>query len=164
LADNGSKVHNTRSGLSAGGGGTWNVLSNHDERFAAGVPIAGIAPSRLDANNLVGQSIWAFHARNDGVVDVTFSRRVTDAILEAAGHDPLVYPPRNDATSVFDFFEPSLDYHYTEFPLGGHGIWPEVYDSPDMYEWLFLHSLPVPEPSASALFLLAVCIVGTLKR
>ena len=129
------------------------------------MPIAGGLPgSDFIASNLVGQSTWAFHARNDGTVPVTASRQVTDATLEAAGHDPLVYPPLNDATSVFDFFEPSLDYHYTELPLGGHEIWPGVYDSPDMYEWLFVHSLPVLEPSTSPLFLLAACIVGTLKR
>jgi predicted peptidase len=152
------------TGLSLGGGATWNVLNSHGERFAAGVPIAGVPPGfRFDARNLVGQSVLAFHARNDGTVPVTISRGVTNAILEAAGRDPLVYPSLSDVTNVFDFFEPTLDFRYTEFPLGGHGIWPRVYNSPAMYKWMFAHSLPVPEPSASSLLLLAACLVGARR-
>jgi hypothetical protein len=45
----------------------------------------------------------------------------------------------------------SLDLTYWEYSSGGHQIWPRVYNTAAMYNWMFAHSLAVPEPSALAL-------------
>jgi predicted peptidase len=139
------------TGLSNGGGGTWNMLSRFPDTFAAGVPICGIAPSSdFVASRLIDQHIAAFHARNDPVVSYTVSRSVVPSILSAA-HRPLpAYPSPRDTTSTFLYEGDQIDLYYLEFPTGGHGIWPVVYGEPQLYDWLFDQSL-VPEPSALSL-------------
>jgi predicted peptidase len=170
------------TGLSNGGGGTWNVLSRFPGRFAAGLPISGITPaSDFVAANLIDTPIWAFHARDDTVVSVNSSRNVVTSILAAAQEPRPTYPAAGSAT---DFFvsNPNLNIHrvleqlvdqqpnvsnyhisgdqldllYFELSFGGHVIWPNVYAEPPVYGWLFSHSLPVPvpEPSSTSLFLI----------
>ena len=52
------------TGLSMGGGGTWNMVSRNADRFAAAVPIAGVRPSNdFDPANMTATPTWAFHAR-----------------------------------------------------------------------------------------------------
>jgi predicted peptidase len=148
------------TGLSNGGGGAWNMLSRYDNRFAAGVPIAGVFPEfDFLPTNLVGQSIWAFHARNDPTVGVGTSQYVVNSILAAAHENPPTYPDPIFGPNIdFAFSSASLDLHYTEYASGGHGIWPRVYNTPAMYDWLFSHALAVPEPSA--LTLAGIAMVG----
>jgi predicted peptidase len=149
-------VNNNRlyvTGLSNGGGGTWNMLSRYPNRFAAGVPICGVAPaSDFVPGNLVDQSIAAFHARNDTVVSVGTSRNVINRILTAGGKPLPTYPATN--APDFTFSVPGLDLNYVEFAFGGHGIWTQAYNAPPLYEWLFAHA--IPEPSAA----LAMTIAG----
>lgn len=144
------------TGLSNGGGGTWNILSRYGERFAAGVPICGVTPaSDFAPANLVHQAIAAFHARNDGTVAVGTSRTVVNRILSAAALTAPMYPSLASAPD-FRFDAPGLDLHYTEFRTGGHGIWGSVYNTPALYDWLFAHTLAVPEPGTLAIVLPAV--------
>jgi predicted peptidase len=169
------------TGLSNGGGGTWNMASRYPGVFAAALPIAGVTPaSDFSALRLVNEPVWAFHARNDTVVSVNVSHSVVNSIL-SADHQPLpTYPP---ASSTSDYFisNPDLASHrtiedliqgggvseyripgshldlmYYEFSTGGHGIWPTVYASPPVYDWLFAHTTAVPEPSALAGLVAAV--------
>ncbi len=126
------------TGLSMGGGGTWNVLNRFADRIAAVVPIAGTNPaSDYDPANLVDKRIWAFHARNDGVVTKNSSRNVINGVLAAAGEPTLTFPPDDDTSTVFEFADDSLTLNYTEWPTGGHGIWGRVYRTTDMYDWMF---------------------------
>jgi hypothetical protein len=53
---------------------------------------------------------------------------------------------------------------YYEFTTGGHGIWPSVYASPPVYDWLFAHTTAVPEPSALAMLVTAAVFFSTLGR
>ncbi|MBI2827243.1 MAG: alpha/beta fold hydrolase [Planctomycetia bacterium] len=141
------------TGLSMGGGGTWNMLNRFPDRFAAGVPIAGVFPaSDFVPARLVDQAIWAFHARNDGTVNVQRSRNTVASILAIVHESPPPTPSGFDFTTTVQFSAQTIDLHYTEYPLGGHGIWPRVYSEPTMYDWMFAHS--VPEPSAA--FLMAI--------
>ncbi len=138
------------TGLSMGGGGTWNMLHRFGDRFAAGVPICAVSPAAgLPASNLVDAAIWAFHARNDSVVSFNASRTVINGILTAA-KEPLPTYPSVRSTADFHFDSADLDLHYTEYGLGGHGIWGRVFSTPAMYDWLFAHTTAVPEPSALA--------------
>ena len=52
---------------------------------------------------------------------------------------------------------PNHDLNYIEFAFGGHGIWGPVYAEPQLYDWLFSHSLAVPEPGALAIAAIACC-------
>jgi predicted peptidase len=156
------------TGLSMGGGGTWNMLHRFGDRFAAGVPICAVSPAAgLPPSNLVDAAIWAFHARNDSVVSFNSSRNVINGILAAAPETLPTYPSLR-STADFHFDSAALDLHYTEYGLGGHGIWGRVFSTPAMYEWMFAHTTAVPEPSALAGMILAnlslVVIVGQRRR
>jgi predicted peptidase len=152
------------TGLSMGGGGTWNMLNRYPELFAAGVPICGVAPAGdFVASNLVDQAVWAFHARDDNVVNAQHSRNRINAILSAGNASLPVYPSFQDGTTTLEFASESLDVRYTEWPTGGHDVWHRVYSSDEMYDWMFAHTLAVPEPqavltmTAAAVALLAYC-------
>ncbi len=154
------------TGLSMGGGGTWNMLNRFSDRFAAGVPIAGISPaSDFLPDNLVETPIWAFHARNDNVVNKSSSRSTVNNILRAAGEPFPQYPPSNNNSTTLEFSSSALDLRYTEWPTGGHGIWSRVYNTNAMYDWLFSQSIEtgVPEPSSSVL-LVSLTVFATFFR
>jgi predicted peptidase len=150
------------TGLSMGGGGVWNMLNRYPDRFAAAVPIAAVSPSTdFLSSNLIDDSIWAFHARNDNVVNVSSSRNVISNILNSAGQPSPVFPAR-DPAAFYHFDSPSLDMHYTEPPTGGHGIWFSVYAHEPMYDWMFAHAI-VPEP-ASLVLLAAASVIFLIPR
>jgi predicted peptidase len=149
------------TGLSNGGGGTWNMLNRYPDAFAAAIPICGVAPaSDFVASRLVNEPIAAFHARNDPTVSVATSRNVLNNILTQAHESLPAYPSTRDTTTTFVFSAASHDLNYVEFPTGGHGIWPVVYGTPEVYDWLFAHTLAVPEPSA--MLIAAVAMIGLI--
>ena len=152
------------TGLSMGGGGVWNMLNRYPGRFAAAVTIAAIAPSSdfLPAN-LLDESVWAFHARNDPVVGVIASRNVVSGMLIAAQEPIPAFPSTRDTTTFFHFDSQTLDLHYTEPPTGGHGIWFPVYALEDMHDWMFAHAI-VPEPTSIVLLALGGFILITGRR
>lgn len=77
------------AGLSMGGYGTWNLLMNHSDIFAAGMPMCGAAdPSKADI--LKDIPIYAFHGDKDGVVPVSGTREIVAAI-KAAGGEKIFY-------------------------------------------------------------------------
>lgn len=140
------------TGLSLGGGGTWNLINRHSDRFAAAVPICAVGPTwGYSPANLAQVPTWAFHARNDMTVPSTETRNVVASMLATTGEAPPVYPeaPRTD----FLFQSTTLDLRYTEYRAGGHVIWGKVFITAAMQEWMFSHAL-VPEPSAGVLMLL----------
>ncbi len=148
------------TGLSMGGGGAWNFLSFYGDRFAAGVPICGVATmTGFLSSNLLDEPIWAFHARNDGTVNVSNSRNRINGILAAAGQPPPAYPGTGD----FQFGAATLDLHYTEYSSGGHGIWPRVYATPAMYDWLFARAIPEPG-SLTLLASMAMSLIAQRRR
>jgi predicted peptidase len=107
------------TGLSQGGFGTWNINLLRPDLFAAMVPIAGGGePAQMQ--KLVGKPIWAFHAEDDQVVPVNYSRQ-SIAALQKAGGQPI----------------------YTELPSGAyfdpneHWSWVYAYRNEAMREWLF---------------------------
>ncbi len=151
------------TGLSMGGGGVWDMLNRYPERFAAAVPICGVAPaSDFLAANLLSEPIWAFHARNDNIVPVARSRSVVTDILLAAQEPVPQFPMSTDLTT-FRFNSQSLDLHYLELATGGHNIWPAVYLQEPMYDWMFSLS-SVPEPSSLAMVAVIVFALATARR
>jgi predicted peptidase len=144
------------TGLSMGGGGAWNFLQQFSERIAATVPICGVYPTDdFMPAELLDEAIWAFHGRSDTSVPVAVTRNVINSFLAEAGLPAPTYP-----TSVFTphtaFDFPPLDLRYTDM-RGNHGIWPEVYAMPQLYDWMFAHGA-VPEPSS--LLISAIVVAG----
>lgn len=137
------------TGLSMGGGGVWNMLNRFDDRFAAGVPIAGVFPGNdFDPAHLVGKPTWAFHARNDGTVPSVTSRNVVDQILAAASSRSILYAAPSDSLQTFLYSNSEVGLRFSEFPRGGHGIWGPVYDMPEVHDWLFSQTLMPTSPVA----------------
>jgi predicted esterase len=163
-------------GYSSGGGGTWNMLSRHDGRFAAAIAMSGVTPgSDFVAARLVDTPIIAIHARDDATVTVNVSRNVVNGIL-AAGHEPLptYLSPTNPSTfflsnanipahqlfrdlihqmggtSDFLISNPQHDLIYFESAGGGHTGLLGAFNADELYDWLFAHATGVPEPNASA--------------
>ncbi|MFS0778281.1 chitobiase/beta-hexosaminidase C-terminal domain-containing protein [Neobacillus sp. 3P2-tot-E-2] len=104
------------TGLSQGGFGTFNINLKYPDLFAAMVPIAG-GGNPSEAHKLVNKPIWAFHAVDDVVIPVSYSRNIISAIQNAGGN-PI----------------------YTEYPaeLGyNHGSWVPAYENKEMIEWVF---------------------------
>jgi predicted peptidase len=163
------------TGLSSGGGGAWNLLSRFPGRFAAAVTISADAPTPdFNAAHLTSTPVCTFHSRDDDTVPVAEDRDVITKIL-AENHIPapsypaadsntcmLVYNPavasaqsfaanvsKQRETTNYLITSPRLDLIYNELPVGGHGIWPNVYASPEVYEWLFAHTLAMPAKPAT---------------
>ena len=137
------------TGLSMGGGGTWDMLSAYPNRFAAGIPICGINPDPpFFPTRLVDTPIWVFHARNDPSVPVSLSQNNIDQILRAAFQSPPSYLPSSSVTD-FEYTSPTKTLKYTEWSTGGHNIWLRVYRDETAMDWMFAQSLgnPVEDPT-----------------
>lgn len=151
------------TGLSMGGGGTWNMLDDYGDRFAAGVPICGVAPvAPFSAAGMLDEPIWAFHARNDGTVGVGTSRSVFNSLLVAGGESTPTYLAANVLTDSH-FTSGVNDIQYTEYYTGGHGIWGRVYNTPAVYDWMFAHT-SVPEPAAATLLAAGTLLLSACRR
>jgi poly(3-hydroxybutyrate) depolymerase len=140
------------TGYSLGGGGTWNLLNRYDGRFAAAVPISGVSPvGRFDPAKILGTGIWAIHARDDASVPVAATRNVISSLLVAGHEPPPTFLPLGSTSDVV-LSNANLDLLYYELGIGGHTGPFGFYFVPPLYDWLFAHSLPVPEPGAAMLF------------
>jgi len=104
-------------GYSMGGYGTWEFAARHPDTLAAAIPIAG-AGDPANADQLVELPIWAFHGRDDDVVDVIETRNMIEVIREAGGN------PK-----------------YSELEGVGHGsMTPAIMDTDESLCWLFAQS------------------------
>lgn len=121
-------------GMSNGGIGTWNIIEKNPDLFAAAVPICGIGDvSKMNLGDeykpvsdftnfekIKNMPIWIYHAVDDPLVDVRYSRDAKKAIEELGG------------TKV----------KYTEYPEGtvlpmGHFSWVPALQDQEMINWLF---------------------------
>lgn len=124
-------------GMSNGGIGTWNVIEKNPNLFAAAVPICGIGNIKnmnLETGyeplndytvfkDIKDMPIWIFHAEDDPLVDVRYSRDAEKAIKELGGKS----------------------IKYTEYKEGqvlpmGHFSWVPALQDQEMIEWLFSQS------------------------
>lgn len=176
------------TGYSMGGGGTWNMLSRHPGRFAAGLVVSpALQGAGFNAANLIDTAIIAVHARDDATTPVSNSRGVVNQILAAAGeatptypdsrstnyfvaanlaipfHQEIVYSEPPGSTANHFITRPDLDLMYYEQPTGGHTGLLGVYYSEGIYDWMFSHTLAIPEPQTTVL-LVACCFVLTLTN
>ena len=105
------------TGLSMGGGGTWDMAITYPQRFAAIAPICGWGDT-LAVRALTKLPIWVFHGRKDPVVPVARSEELV-RVLEANGGN----------------------VKFTVYPEAGHDSWTETYDNPELYRWMLAQKL-----------------------
>ena len=103
-------------GLSMGGYGTWDAIQRRPDFFAAAVPICGGGDKKL-AKNMAHLPIWAWHGEKDTVIKPIRSSDMIDAIKNAGGS------PK-----------------YSEIKGRGHNSWIDVWNSNDLWDWLFSQS------------------------
>ena len=101
------------TGLSMGGYGTWKLLADKPDLFAAGLPICGGGDVKK-ADVLTKIPLWVFHGDKDGAVKVERSREMVAAIKKAGGK------PK-----------------YTEYAGVGHDSWSQTYADEKVLDWLF---------------------------
>jgi predicted peptidase len=100
------------TGTSMGGYGTWAYAAAYPDKFAAIVPVCG--GGVVDEMESLGHvPIWVFHGANDQIVPIARS-----------------------AELVAELRRRNSDVRFTIFPLAGHDVWSETYNSPDLYAWL----------------------------
>jgi predicted peptidase len=100
-------------GQSMGGAGTWNVITNRPQLFAAAVICCGsVSPD--DGTGSIAMPLWNFHGESDKTVPVSISRDRIAARRKAGGH-PL----------------------YTEYAGVDHNVWEWAFTEPELPKWLF---------------------------
>lgn len=105
----------TMTGLSMGGGGTWDYARQYGDRLAAIAPIA-IWGEGDDVETLKTIPAWYFYGGSDSVVIGRVPAFVK--ALRAAGANTRI----------------------TEYPEAGHAqTWIKAYNEPDFYTWLLSH-------------------------
>lgn len=178
------------TGSSLGGGGVWHLLSRHANRFAAALSVAGVGPGAGFApNNFRDTGVMAVHARDDTTVSVNSSRGAVNKILAAWGEPAPGYPfqsstvnwllsnpalqshrtlldavPPGQSLATAIVSPPELDLLYFEMGAGGHsGPGGAFYSSP-IYDWMFSHGAPVPEPGSLAMACIGLATTVMLLR
>jgi poly(3-hydroxybutyrate) depolymerase len=105
------------TGLSVGGSGVWDSLTQNPDLFAAGIPIAGNVSFSTQILSLISHitnsTVWAFGAADDEV----FNARDTDNLINRF---------RNSGGAAI----------YTRYFKGGHAIWNPAYATPGLVDWL----------------------------
>lgn len=101
------------TGYSMGGYGTFSLVAEEPELFAAAVPVAG-GGNPSTADEMAKVPFWVFHGDADAVVKVEQSRAMVEALKRARAN-----------------------VKYTEIPGGDHGIGVQVYRDEKLHEWLF---------------------------
>lgn len=102
------------TGVSMGGYGAWSYAVNGNYKLAALVPICGYFHiSNEVVNKLKEMPIWLFHGEKDKNVYVDEAYQV---IKKLEGVNP--------------------NFKYTIYENGAHTIWDEVYETPELYDWL----------------------------
>lgn len=125
------RVDTTRiyvSGLSMGGGYTWDYAGAYASRIAAIVPICGASgPNDAKAKNMANAklAVWAFHNNDDPTVPASNSTGYVNKI---------------------NALNPAVPAKLTVWPTGGHDAWTKALNPAykennlNIYEWMLQYS------------------------
>ena len=156
------------TGISMGGGGSWDYVASHGGRLAAVLPICG-ASSPGDGSAFVGTPVWAFHAWGDPTVtrnnSIGWVDHIAEVLLGGGSSEVMAdYPHQNGdtgqpaaetMTAAFDgaawAWSPgaeatgSAPVRLTMYTDASHDSWTRTYDEPTVWSWLTAQQLPWPE-------------------
>ena len=110
------------TGLSMGGRGTWALVVEYPEIFAALIPICGRVPDvdqfMEKVKVLKDVPIWVFHGAKDSSVPVQNSEAIVATLRAVQGN-----------------------VSYRVYPDADHDSWTETYSNPELYRWMLSQSL-----------------------
>ena len=110
------------TGVSLGGGGTWEIGLRYPDRFAALIPVMGYYGYPFGTpDNICGLKdvpIWAFHGAKDETVPLSAEQGLVNAMKACGGN-----------------------VQFTVYPEGGHNIADATYADPDLYTWMLSQKL-----------------------
>ncbi len=110
------------TGLSLGGGTTWNMAIYHPEKYAAIAPLCGGVSFPSKACAIKDVPVWAFHGAKDTAVSIWTTEVMVKALEDCGGN-----------------------VRFTVYPDLGHDVWTVTYDNPELYDWFLSHSLKKEE-------------------
>lgn len=116
-----SRVYVT--GMSLGGGATWDLCGAYPDRFAAAIPCCAgwwwtgwLNPDFSSASKMKNIAFWVFHGDKDQAVPVGDSQRMVEALKKAGNEAKL-----------------------TIYPGVAHNCWEKAYLEPELWTWLLSH-------------------------
>lgn len=127
------------TGLSMGGFGSWYLLINNPNRFAAAIIFSGASDPEM-ASKIKNIPIWNFHGDVDTAVPVEGSRNMIKAISNCGKDVLLISDPNNKSFWDSEFKTNRIHssaHIYTEYKDKGHVIWSESYSNWHVREWMF---------------------------
>ena len=104
-------------GVSMGGYGAWDALQRRPQVFAGGVPICGGGDVSM-AQLINDIPIWAWHGKDDEVIDVSRTTSMCKALKIAKSHIKC---------SIIENRK--------------HDVWIDVWNSKELWNWLFSQKL-----------------------
>lgn len=111
-------------GMSLGGYGTLDFTASYPDRIAAAVAMCGGATVK-NLDGLADVPLWIIHGTGDSAVPVSQSDKVVEAVRNA----------QDDGVNRLQ---------YDRVPGMNHSKPARLFCNPDIYRWLFLHSLDTP--------------------
>lgn len=134
------------TGLSLGGGGTWNYAKHHPNTVAAIVPVVGTR-DETGYSVLHSMPIWTFHRISDNTVPISAAVSI---LQEATSFDP--QPLQPGSTAYFNGTGwtwrpgegapgPGEYMAFTVYTGSAHDEWKLAYNNQAMWDWLFSQRL-----------------------
>ena len=109
------------TGISMGGGGTWQLAMKAPELFAAIAPVCGKG-RRWTTEPLKGLPVWMFHGDKDPVIMVQEAYIMNDALKEMGN-----------------------EVRMTIYPGVQHNSWSATYSNPELYDWFLSHKKEISD-------------------
>lgn len=109
------------TGLSMGGFGTWAITMESPHLFAGAIPVCGGGEVKK-VDKIKHIPIWAFHAEDDPLVPVAFSRSLVRSLVERGGR-----------VKYTEFLKDYLESQ----GWSAHSSWIPAYEDETVINWLF---------------------------
>lgn len=126
------------TGLSRGGHGSWGLMSNMGNTFAAAVPIAGDLHGIESYDQMKDLPIWVAHNTGDNMVGHSSSVKAVEKIEALTGKKFLKLTTPTAAGSNYL----KHDRIFNSVPLDVHDSWTAIYESVEFYKWLLKYRRP----------------------
>jgi len=124
------------NGLSMGGFGSWKLIQNNPNLFAAAVIVCGAG----DPNNvepIKNMPIWLFHAADDPIVKVSGVINDPRMQITAYGSRDMAAALRAAGNTVIRYTEYEKGYVAPPLAPMGHFSWIPAYNNPEIIDWMF---------------------------
>jgi predicted peptidase len=129
------------TGLSMGAYGTWKLIQDNPELFAAAMPICGCGIA-ADVTILKDMPIWAFHAADDPAVPVSGSFSIGG--ITFMGTRDMVAAIKAAGSKVIKYTEYEKGYVAPPLAPSAHCSWILAYNNQEAIDWMFAQSKTSP--------------------